>query len=332
MGFVTDFIGDIFGAPDPINPIAVAGAQGAENLNAARATAALNRVNQITPFGSLTYSRTPGGNEDSFTATTKLDPRTQRLLDQQLETSLNLGNATSRALNNVNSLFSAGGTVNADEDYRKQVQDAIYNRAASRLNPRFAQSQSDMLSRLAAQGITPGSAAYDREIQNYFRDRNDAYQTAIDASIAGGETAISNQFGRDLQSRNQIVNELNALRSSQQVQTPQFQNMATGAQVQAAPVAQSIFNAQQQQQGQFGGLLNAAAGLGGAAIMASDRRLKSNIKQVGTLPNGLAWYDYDIAGERRSGVMADEVETVMPGAVTEINGIKHVDYAQVLEA
>ena len=48
----------------------------------------------------------------------------------------------------------------------------------------------------------------------------------------------------------------------------------------------------------------------------SDRRLKSNIVRIGTHPLGIGLYEYDIFGERQRGVMADEVEQVMPEAVT----------------
>jgi hypothetical protein len=75
----------------------------------------------------------------------------------------------------------------------------------------------------------------------------------------------------------------------------------------------------------------AVGSLGGAALGKwSDRRLKQNIERVGTLPNGLAWYafDYVWGGERQHGVMADEVEKVMPEAVmTHGNGYKLVNYS-----
>ena len=67
--------------------------------------------------------------------------------------------------------------------------------------------------------------------------------------------------------------------------------------------------------------------MGSAAIMFSDRRLKSNIKRVGTHPLGIGIYDYDIGGERQRGVMADEVEQVLPEAVlTRPDGYKMVNY------
>ena len=325
-------IKDIISPPKAPDPYAVAGAQGAANVEAARATAMLNQANQVTPWGSLTYSQTPGQvGTDRYTATTTLDPRLQQLLDQQFATSLSLEGATQGALGNVQDLFGAGNTVSPNEDYRSQVQDALYSRMTSRLDPMWQQREGDLESRLAAQGLTQGSQAYERELANLGRERTDAYQTAMDTSIGAGEAAIGGQFGRDLQSRNQILNELNALRSGQQVQAPQFQNTATGANVAAAPIAQSMYNSFGANQANSQATMNALSGLGAAAILApSDRRLKSNIKLVGKLSNGLNFYEYDIAGSRRSGVMADEVEKVMPDAVHNINGILHVDYSKVL--
>ncbi len=59
----------------------------------------------------------------------------------------------------------------------------------------------------------------------------------------------------------------------------------------------------------------------------SDRRLKSNIKRIGTSPLGIGVYEYDIFGERQTGVMADELEQVKPEAVlTHPSGYKMVNY------
>jgi hypothetical protein len=72
--------------------------------------------------------------------------------------------------------------------------------------------------------------------------------------------------------------------------------------------------------------------LGAAALplLFSDRRLKSNIVRVGTHPLGIGIYDYDIFGERQRGVMADEVERVLPQAVlTHSSGFKMVDYGRL---
>ncbi|HWK64121.1 MAG TPA: tail fiber domain-containing protein [Rhizobiaceae bacterium] len=77
--------------------------------------------------------------------------------------------------------------------------------------------------------------------------------------------------------------------------------------------------------------LNLVGILGGLAelVKASDRRLKEDIRRVGTLDNGLPVYAYRYKGEAitQIGLMADEVELVYPEAVVEtVGGFKAVNY------
>jgi hypothetical protein len=74
-------------------------------------------------------------------------------------------------------------------------------------------------------------------------------------------------------------------------------------------------------------LMNAAASIGSAAIMASDRRLKTNIVLEHRDPDGLGWYSWnwraDPKGEPVRGVIADEVEKLRPWAFVKgfVNGV-----------
>jgi hypothetical protein len=70
----------------------------------------------------------------------------------------------------------------------------------------------------------------------------------------------------------------------------------------------------------------------------SDRAIKENIIQVGTHPLGIGLYLFDYKPEycktcgngRHFGVMADEVEIVMPEAVSvNAHGYKQVNYAML---
>lgn len=86
-----------------------------------------------------------------------------------------------------------------------------------------------------------------------------------------------------------------------------------------------------------------ASTIGAAAslVAASDRRLKKNISEVGKLSNGLTLYEYDyipITGDitqymkegRQLGVMADEVEILLPEALGPIiGGYQTVDYNKI---
>jgi len=78
-------------------------------------------------------------------------------------------------------------------------------------------------------------------------------------------------------------------------------------------------------------ILDMGAKVAGAAMMASDRRLKTDIKKVGETDSGIPIYTYKYKGEdvTRMGVMAQEVEKIIPEAVGEMNGFKAVDYNQI---
>jgi hypothetical protein len=71
-------------------------------------------------------------------------------------------------------------------------------------------------------------------------------------------------------------------------------------------------------------------------MMMSERMVKQNIIRIGTHPDGFGLYRFDYKPEfremgdfeRQFGVMADEVETVLPQAVImHPYGYKMVDYA-----
>ena len=65
----------------------------------------------------------------------------------------------------------------------------------------------------------------------------------------------------------------------------------------------------------------------GGGGFPSDRRLKRNIRRIGTR-NGYAWYTFDfIWGEASEGVMSDEVPAEF---VSQIQGFDVVDYGRIL--
>lgn len=140
--------------------------------------------------------------------------------------------------------------------------------------------------------------------------------------------------------RRQIpLNELMAL--YQPYQSPLMPNGAGGIQGPQAPDimggtlanyqnAIDLYNAKAAKSGNtFNSLLGAA---GTAAAIFSDRRLKTDIRPTGESINGFPLYRFRYlwdADTEHVGVMADEVERVMPDAVHEIDGFKAVDYAAI---
>ena len=97
-------------------------------------------------------------------------------------------------------------------------------------------------------------------------------------------------------------------------------NLQMQAQQAQANQAQATNNARSQT---FGQVLQALP-----FFFPSDERVKEEIRQVGTLHNGLPVYAYryKAGGPTHIGVMAQDVEKVKPEAVIEVGGVKMVNY------
>lgn len=230
----------------------------------------------------------------------------------------------------------------------------------ARLEPQLQRQQAAMENQLANQGITPGSEAYLTAQTQAAQNRNDLLSQAAlqgisldtgaraqgfneqQSAMAAQNAAQQQELSRQLSTRQQPLNEITGLLSGSQIQMPQFQGYQA-AQVAPAPIfagAQAQGQANMQNYGiqsanvnaQNAGLYN-LLGQGGmaAATYFSDRRLKSNIERIGTHRLGIGIYEYDIFGGRQIGVMADEVEAVMPQAVIEHpSGFKMVNYGALV--
>lgn len=171
------------------------------------------------------------------------------------------------------------------------------------------------------------------------------------------DNARSRYLQEQLGLRNQPINEITALLSGSQVQTPQF-GIAQSAMIPTtdyAGIRQQGFNNQQanyqQQMNQYGQMMGGLFGLGSAGITGgmfggggpaaavasrgvnhgtSDIRLKADIEPMGQR-NGHNWYSYryvwEDPGTVHEGVMAQEVMQTRPDAViTHLLGFYMVDY------
>lgn len=144
------------------------------------------------------------------------------------------------------------------------------------------------------------------------------------------QQAIAEQAQR----RGMSLNEMNALLSGQQVAMPQMPGFSSAQRAETPNLlgaTQMGYDAQlgayNAQQAGLNNLLGAGAQLGSAAFMFSDRRLKSDIKRVGTHDIGVGIYEYTMMGMPQRGVIAQELQAVRPDLVKRhANGYLMVNY------
>lgn len=329
-------------SPPPAPDYAAAARQtAAGNLEAARYATEANRINQYTPYGSLTYTRTPTGQVDynaynramadynkalssynqgqpapqslqdqfrnaaisgasygtlggqsgaggvgsapirpdlesfrsrgeQWSQNMNLTPEAQAALDQQLALNRKYGETANIGFDRARELFENPQLDTSILPERainvgQTAQEAIM----ARLQPQLQQQEEAMRQRLANSGIGLGSTAFQRESLMQGQRANDLQlQAALQGiNLDQANRAAALQEQAYLQDR--PLNLINALRTGNQVQAPQFAQFAQQATT-AGPdmlgAAQAKYGAQldqynaQQASSPLGGLFS----LGGA--------------------------------------------------------------------
>jgi hypothetical protein len=320
------------------------------NIEAARIATAANRVNQVTPYGTLTYAVTgsdPYGNP-TWTATQALSPDQQELYKYDIATQKGLGQLQQKGLGYVSGMldqpFNTSSLVKTGFDPSQSYQDAYMKRLAPQIN----QSREQLDQQLANQGIKIGSEAYNRAKQVQAQKENDILLGATTQGFDVGQKARQQGFQELAYQRNEPINTLNAVRSGSQVTGPSFvnsYNQATTAGPDYMGAAgltgqANIANANAEN-ARTNAMMSGLFSLGGAGVAKySDIRTKENIVKIGIAENGLPVYIYEYKPEFKDqplaghglqvGHMAHEVEEAYPQAVMTLeNGYKAVDYGML---
>ena len=212
----------------------------------AETEAEFNRIDQFTPFGSLTYGG-PSRNQ----ATLQLSPELQNLFGMQTQSDTNLLGSALRAQPGIDQLLSS--PLNAEglpslqapdfsglaqlpqnfDAYRGDAERAFFDRSAGLLNEQFGRQEEDLRQTLANQGLQSEGNAFRTEFGDFNRRRGETFQNlANDAVLFGGQEAsrsLAEQMGlrqqgigegqQGLQNaasiRGQLLGERGALRSNQ---------------------------------------------------------------------------------------------------------------------
>lgn len=251
-----------------------------------------------------------------------------------------------------NAYYEMVQKYSAPEEYERQAAEAMGDVTNA---TQVAQANTNRM--LASRGIDPTSgaatsAAYNNSIMSAAagaaastRARNAARQLGMQLTASGAEFAAGRSaanVGAFAQGAGGAANAGFATSAG-----------AIGAANQGASVPMGGYNlasnAYGQQMSTYGNLAQAQAqadasssagigqmvgSLGSAAMLAfmSDPRLKQAVCRIGTHHTGVGVYEYEYVwgGGRQIGVMADEVEQVIPAAViTRADGFKMVNYAML---
>lgn len=256
-----------------------------------------NRPTLSTPWGSQTWDATKsidpatGQEVTSWASNIKLSPQQQAALDAQMGVQTGRSQAAldmlGRATDSMGQpLDYSGVSAGADRlngdysEWRQKGQDAALAFQA----PLQAQRQQALESQLANMGVTRGSEAWNREMMRLndqdARDNLQAFAAGQQEAQLGLNSDLkTGAFNQQLrqqdiaelyQQRQQPLNELNALLTGQQVNSPQMPGF-TGAQaaqpVQALTAAnmqyQSGLDAYNAENAGFSNLLSGATGVAG---------------------------------------------------------------------
>lgn len=321
--------------PDTPDPRETSAAQTGTNIGTAIANSFMGNVNEVTPDGSKTFAQS-GKREwldpytgksytiPTFTMTQKLSPNQQAIKYQQDRADTNLSKLGADLSGQLGNKLTGNFSLN-----NEATESRLWELGRKRLDPMMAQQDEDLRTRLANQGIKAGSAAYDREMNNFSQSKNDAYNQLL---LTGRGQAAQEALTED----NQRINQISALMSGGQVSMPQFM---TGANVSpiattdnAAIINQNYanqMNAWQQKQASIGSALSGIGGL----FSLSDERAKEGKKKIAETKDGFGIYSYRYKGdpETRVGLMAQEVMKKKPDAVAQRHdGLFAVDYEKAL--
>jgi len=251
-------------------------ATAAGNLEAARAAAAANRVNTYTPYGSWVYSHDASQGPDSgWSVAQTLSPAEQEKLNQANNLSTGLLNISSKGLGYVDAALSTGGKLDEAKLAQSPIQgQSVQDAIMSRLSPQIDRDRESLRTRLANQGLMEGSEAYKNAMLEQGQKENDLYTDAALQGIQTGLTARQQGIQEQYAAQDRPLNIVNALRTGNQVNLPQFVNVpqqqtTQGADMLQAAIAQGNFDAQNNaaSAAQTSGLMGSAATVAAAYFL-----------------------------------------------------------------
>jgi hypothetical protein len=228
----------------------------------------------------------------------------------------------SSEIDKLRNALAKEGLQNVTLDPQREEQ-AYYNRATRLLNENYDRQLRNADEALINRGIQTGTKQYNQVMGDIQNNQLGALSDLANQAIFAGQGYTSGQIGN-----------VNALTGARDIYHLQGMGGSNGAYDRSYEAQQYNYNTQQNM---LNNLLGAGASIGAAALLASDKRLKENLKPVGKLDNGLKVYVGNYKEETgldttpQLFLLAQEVEKKNPEAVGEKNGYLAVNYRKATE-
>ena len=331
------------------------------------ANAWMNNTNVYSPFGSSRFQRVrsadgslaqqrvrlPDGRVvvvPRFQQTITLSPEEQAKYDLQTKLQTKMGNVALNQLDQIDGLlstpFDPGDLGQAPVYDRDKYQQALFHR----LQPMIDSDRQKRDAKLSASGVGLGSDAYEEAVRLSENAVTDArYQAILQAGEYAGQeygqaaNARERAIQEALLKRQVPLREMQALMGNVELNMPQFAPWQGSSLPSYADMAFRSYEdqlkayqiEQQQQQAAMSGAFGLGQSLIGGLFSLSDRRAKFDIVKLAEDPRGFGIYSFRYIFapvQRQIGVMAQEVATIVPEAVTRLaSGLLAVTYGALYD-
>ena len=212
----------------------------------------------------------------------------------------------------------------------KDTQDAYYNQATRLLNEQFDKQRADTDEMLINRGIQTGTKQYNDVMNNLTDRQNGTLQDIANQSVYMGQANLGQQIGN-----------INSLGAGRDINTLMGINGGSNTAAQDNYYSKLYQNYNKDQRDakmmQFLWETPASGFKSGVSGFFSDKRLKENLKKVGSLANGLNVYVGNYKKETgldtrpQLFLLAQEVEKKHPDAVGRRFGSLTVDYKKAVK-
>ena len=143
------------------------------------------------PTAAQNYAAWYGLNALNKIDTTAVDNANKNMAEYGEQMSQNLGNRPDY-------IYS----VDASDAARQRAEQAYYNSMVNNFQPQFDQQRADLETRLANQGLSVGSEAYQRAMNDLTTQQNNAYTNAANQAVLSGQNAFSQSLADAISSGN----------------------------------------------------------------------------------------------------------------------------------